>query len=59
MRYKSILRISDVVVAVEDWKRDLITDEELAQKFLDAYKAIKSEAEPPAHQNKADNLEEK
>ena len=45
MRYKTILRVSDVVTGVEDWKREIITDDELAQTFLDAYKAIKQESE--------------
>ena len=45
MKYKTILRVSDVVSAIEDWKREMITEDELAQAFLSAYNAIKQESE--------------
>ena len=45
MTYRAIQGISNVAEAIEDWKRDMITDEKLAEKFNAGYKALKEGAE--------------
>jgi len=59
MNYKTILRISDLLEAVEDWKRQMITDEELADKILAAYKALAAEQEPKKEKKKVEENEKK
>jgi hypothetical protein len=48
MNYKTILRISDVLTAIEDWKRELISDRELLDKLRDVYAALEKEIGPEA-----------
>ena len=45
MTYRAIKGISDVGEALEDWKREMITDNDLAEKFNAGYKALKEGAE--------------
>jgi hypothetical protein len=48
MNYKTILRISDMLEAIEDWKRELIDDRKLLNELRDLYAALEKEIGPEA-----------
>lgn len=54
MTYKLIMKITDVIEAVEDWKRGLISEEELKRALLESYKALEAERKPGATKEKAE-----
>jgi len=48
MTYKLIMRITDLQDKIEDWKREMCTEEELKQAILEVYKALEAERKPGA-----------
>lgn len=48
MTYKLIMRITDLIEAVEDWKREMITNDQLKKAIIEVYKALEQERKPGA-----------
>jgi len=45
MNYEDMQKIDELVEALEDWKREKLSDEGLAKKCLDVYKILEKEKE--------------
>jgi hypothetical protein len=45
MTYKTLKQLEKMIEVIEDYKRELISEEQLTQEVLDLYKALERERE--------------
>lgn len=57
MTYKLAMKITDLTEAIEDWKRGMITEDQLKKAILEAYKELDKERKPGATKNRPDQKE--